>query len=164
MLTKTCSKCKEKLPIEMFYPDSSKTSGYKSQCKDCISKSNLERKHRKKRVTRDYYKEKYKGYKVRTKQEYPYKLKEKYYLEVGKYYICRESIYTTHDEEIIIEILTVENKPEKNNCNITFKQLEPLKEEIIEWSFPLSSLRQKWKFEKILRQDVIRRIGKKNID
>lgn len=33
--TQQCSKCKRSLPIAMFDRDSSKASGYRSQCKPC---------------------------------------------------------------------------------------------------------------------------------
>jgi len=164
MLTKTCSKCKETLPIEMFYPDSTKRSGYKSRCKLCISEDNKERKLRDSRVKKDKYKSKHFGYKKRTEKKYPYPVKKKYYLTEGNYYIYKEFYDSTRDDEIIIKILSVDNRPQKNTCNITFKQIEPPKEEIIVWSFPLSSLRYKWKYELLSKDEVLRRVGKKNID
>jgi len=38
MQTKTCSTCKENLPIDSFYADKSKSSGFKSSCKACVIK------------------------------------------------------------------------------------------------------------------------------
>ena len=34
---KVCTKCKKELPVSNFYKASSKKSGYKSHCKQCIS-------------------------------------------------------------------------------------------------------------------------------
>ena len=34
--TRTCTKCKQDLPITEFYRQASKKSGYKSHCKECV--------------------------------------------------------------------------------------------------------------------------------
>ena len=164
MNTRRCTKCKKTFSFDKFYKDPTKKSGYSSWCRECISKRNEENKGKKERTTRDYYKQKYEGYKRRTERKYPFRLNSKYYLKEGEYYIYRESFESTRDEEIIIKVLKVTNKPDSNTCNISFKQIYPSNGIVTEWSFPLSSLRQKWKFEKISKEDVIRRVGKQYVD
>lgn len=35
--SKTCTKCGENLPIQYFYPDKTRSDGYRNICKDCNS-------------------------------------------------------------------------------------------------------------------------------
>lgn len=44
ILTKKCSKCKQELSFENFYPDKSKKSGYRSHCKKCTVEYNISEK------------------------------------------------------------------------------------------------------------------------
>ncbi|USH44999.1 hypothetical protein SEA_CAMERICO_2 [Gordonia phage Camerico] len=41
--SKNCTKCGENLPIEYFYPDHTRSDGYKNICKDCNSTYPLQR-------------------------------------------------------------------------------------------------------------------------
>ena len=55
--TKICSKCKRELPIEMFQRDKSKSDGFNTQCKECVSlrAKSKEGKEVAKRARQKYY-------------------------------------------------------------------------------------------------------------
>ena len=55
--TKICSKCKRELPIEMFQRDKSKSDGFNTQCKECVSlrAKSQEGKETAKRARQKYY-------------------------------------------------------------------------------------------------------------
>lgn len=55
--TKICSKCKRELPIEMFQRDKSKSDGFNTQCKECVSlrTKSKEGKEVAKRARQKYY-------------------------------------------------------------------------------------------------------------
>ena len=74
MESRKCSKCQIIKPIEKFTRDSSKKSGYKSQCKDCIASNPKRQAYLKNyRLNHlDYYKEKHAEYRSRNRE----KLKE----------------------------------------------------------------------------------------
>lgn len=38
---KACTKCRNYLPLEMFYRDNSRIDGHKEQCKDCSAERYL---------------------------------------------------------------------------------------------------------------------------
>jgi hypothetical protein len=42
LTTRTCTKCKQDLPITEFYKQASKNSGYKSHCKACVRQQRKE--------------------------------------------------------------------------------------------------------------------------
>lgn len=67
---KYCSKCGKLKPLNEFYKDKSKKSGYKSQCKEC---NNTEAKREYARTYRDthidYYREKHAEYRSRNREK-----------------------------------------------------------------------------------------------
>ena len=75
--TQVCSKCGRELPLtaEYFHRDKYKTSGFKSECKDCNKKRREENKDRYNARAKEYYRENIAYFKNKPRSKYSGKYK-----------------------------------------------------------------------------------------
>lgn len=68
---KKCSKCGEYKELTAFQPDKSKTSGYKSQCKECIKNNPSRQKYMQnyRDTHKEYYREKHEEYRENNREK-----------------------------------------------------------------------------------------------
>ena len=89
-LTKVCSKCKRRLPTDMFYKDKTRKDGLRNKCKDCdreIKRKYTQTPHAKKlrKINQKKYRQTLRGKTVDKAVNRKHRLKREYNMTVKEY-------------------------------------------------------------------------------